>query len=96
MNAEKERNEVLEIYKLHTNIGNSTKQGRETTRRLFFGLVAGLFAFLANALNENVTPDQFNFVLGSGASAGVIFLCLLVFLHALLQLVHQGQGKRSA
>lgn len=78
MDTEKERSEILEIYKLHANIANSMKQGRETTRRLFFGLVAGLFAFLANALKENVTPDQFKFVLATGAGAGAIF-CIFWF-----------------
>ena len=80
MNAEVERSEILEIYKLHANIGNTMKQGRETTRRLFFGLVAGLSAFLANALKEDVTPDQFKFVLVTGAGAGVIF-CVLWFFY---------------
>ena len=80
MNTKLKRHERPETYKLHATIASGVDQGRETTRRLFFGLVAGLWAFLATALTDDLTSEKLKFALILGACAGSI-LCIFWFLY---------------
>ena len=93
MNAKVKRHERLEIYKLHATIASSVDQARETTRRLFFGLVAGLWAFLANALKEQLPPERFEFVLILGGSAGGLFCIFWFFYMRYYNWSHRAKAK---
>ena len=48
--TEHERNEVLEIYKLHAELADRVSQRREGANRLFVSLQTGLLVFLAASL----------------------------------------------
>jgi hypothetical protein len=47
MTNDSDRNELLEIYKLHAELADRVSQRREGANRLYVSLLAGLAAFLA-------------------------------------------------
>ena len=47
MTNDSDRNELLEIYKLHAELADRVSQRRERANRLYVSLLAGLAAFLA-------------------------------------------------
>ena len=52
-----DRNELLEIYKLHAGLADRVSQRREGANRLYVSLLAGLAAFVAALLRFGVNSD---------------------------------------
>ena len=55
--TDSERNERLEIYKLHAELADRVSQRREGANRLYVSLLAGLAAFVAALLRFGTNDD---------------------------------------
>lgn len=70
MTDDRERTELLEIYKLHAELADRVSQRREGANRLYVSLLAGLAAFLAVLIRFGVGDLPVRMVLVSVGVAG--------------------------
>ena len=79
--AELERNELLEMYRLHAELADRVSQRREGANRLYASLLTGLAAFLAALFRFGVGDVPVNVVLivvgAVGASLSVSWYVIL-------------------
>ena len=71
MTDDAERKELLDLYKLHTELADRVSQRREGANRLYVSLLAGLAAFLAVLLRFGVGDFSVRLVLGSVGAVGI-------------------------
>lgn len=67
-----ERNERLEIYKLHAELADRVSQRREGANRLYVSLLVGLVVFLAAVLRFGTSNVSDQLVLGTIGLFGVL------------------------
>ena len=65
-------NELLELYKLHSELADRVSQRREGANRLFVGLLTGLVVFLAALLRFGAGAANTDAVVGFIGVAGVM------------------------
>ena len=70
MTNDTDRNELLEIYKVHAELADRVSQRREGANRLYVSLLAGLAAFLAVLIRFGVGGVPVQVVLVSVGLAG--------------------------
>lgn len=70
MTNDSDRDELLEIYKLHAELADRVSQRREGANRLYVSLLAGLAAFLAVLIRFGVGDVPVQIVLVSVGVAG--------------------------
>ena len=70
MTNDVDRNELLEIYKLHAELADRVSQRREGANRLYVSLLAGLAAFLAVLIRFGVGDVPVQIALVSVGVAG--------------------------
>ena len=72
MTNDPDRNELLEIYKLHAELADKVSQRREGANRLYVSLLAGLAAFLAVLIRFGVGDVPVQVVLVSVGVVGTV------------------------
>ena len=94
MTNDADRNELLEIYKLHAELADRVSQRREGANRLYVGLLAGLAAFLAVLIRFGVGDVPVQVVL---VSVGVVGTALSASWYVVLRSYRQlNTGKFRA
>ncbi len=67
-----DRNQFLEIYKLHAELADRVSQRREGANRLYVSLLVGLFVLLAALLRFGLEDAPEGIVLGTVGAIGVL------------------------
>ena len=94
MTNDPDRNELLEIYKLHAELADRVSQRREGANRLYVSLLAGLAAFLAVLIRFGVGDVPVQVVL---VSVGVVGTALSASWYVVLRSYRQlNTGKFRA
>ena len=94
MTNDPDRNELLEIYKLHAELADRVSQRREGANRLYVSLLAGLAAFLAVLIRFGVGGVPVQVVL---VSVGVVGTALSASWYVVLRSYRQlNTGKFRA
>ena len=94
MTNDPDRNELLEIYKLHAELADKVSQRREGANRLYVSLLAGLAAFLAVLIRFGVGDVPVQVVL---VSVGVVGTALSASWYVVLRSYRQlNTGKFRA
>ena len=94
MTNDSDRNELLEIYKLHAELADRVSQRREGANRLYVSLLSGLAAFLAVLLRFGVGDVPLSIVL---VLVGVVGASLSVSWYVVLRSYRQlNTGKFKA
>ena len=86
MTNDPDRNELLEIYKLHAELADRVSQRREGANRLYVSLLAGLAAFLAVLIRFGVGDVPVQVVL---VSVGVVGTALSASWYVVLRSYRQ-------
>ena len=94
MKHDVDRNELLEIYKLHAELADRVSQRREAANRLYVSLLAGLAAFLAVLIRFGVGEVPVQVVL---VSVGIVGTALSASWYVVLRSYRQlNTGKFRA
>ena len=94
MTNDSDRNELLEIYKLHAELADRVSQRREGANRLYVSLLAGLAAFLAVLIRFGVGGVPVQVVL---VSVGLVGAALSASWYVVLRSYRQlNTGKFQA
>ena len=72
MNDETNRNELLEIYKLHAELADRVSQRREGANRLYVSLLLSLVALLAALLRFSVGDDSPRIIIPAAGMMGAV------------------------
>ena len=91
MTDDRERTELLEIYKLHAELADRVSQRREGANRLYVSLLAGLAAFLAVLIRFGVGDLPVRVVL---VAVGVAGAALSVSWYVVLRSYRQLTGGK--
>ena len=81
-----QQNELLEIYKLHSELADSVSQRREGANRLYVSLLSGLAVFLAVLIRFGIGDATLQIVL---CSVGVIGALLAVSWYVVIRSYRQ-------